>query len=85
MLLNRETSTDLTLLKETFHDDFILTMSNVFSWVRWIGIVGSSRITWKLYALTLFCLLLAIEGQASKKVMRALTGVAVDISGHSTS
>ncbi|OWR54382.1 putative chemosensory receptor 5 [Danaus plexippus plexippus] len=82
MSINRETSTDLRLPQQTFDDDFILTISKVFSGVRWIGIVGSSRIKWKLYALILFCLFLAIEGQASKKVMRALAGVAVDISGH---
>ncbi|XP_064076856.1 gustatory receptor for sugar taste 64a-like [Vanessa tameamea] len=73
---------DSTLLQQPFYDEFLQTMTNMIHWSRWVGVAGSEGVVWKLWGFLLLCLLLAIEGQAIWKVIKALAGWAIDMRGH---
>ncbi|XP_050352677.1 gustatory receptor for sugar taste 64a-like [Nymphalis io] len=73
---------DRTLLQHPYYDEFLQTMTNMIHWLRWVGVAGSEGILWKLWGFVLLCLLLAVEGEAIWKVVKALAGWAIDMRGH---
>ncbi|XP_060809403.1 gustatory receptor for sugar taste 64a-like [Amyelois transitella] len=73
---------ELLLPNRPFYDDFIYFVGTIFHYSCWFGIVGSGRPVWKAWSLILLIMLVTIEGSAIWKVIRALAGWAVDVSGN---
>nr|ARO76476.1 gustatory receptor 5 [Conogethes punctiferalis] len=73
--------TNLILPMQPHHDEFLETMTKIFKWSQFIGIVGRGSRIWKVWGLLLLLVLLAIEGGAIWKVIKALAGWAVDTTG----
>nr|WKF45273.1 gustatory protein 8 [Spodoptera frugiperda] len=72
----------LLLPEQPVHDDFLDAMEKVFHWSCIFGIFGSKRYLSILWSALILVSLVVIEYLAIWKVIRALTGVARDTSGH---
>ncbi|XP_053600735.1 gustatory receptor for sugar taste 64a [Plodia interpunctella] len=61
--------------------DFIQLVGKVFHYSCWFGVVGSGRPLWRVWSVVVLIMLVAIQISAIWKVIRALAGWTVDVSG----
>ncbi|XP_021182097.3 gustatory receptor for sugar taste 64a [Helicoverpa armigera] len=72
----------LLLPQQPIHDDFLDVIEKVFHWSCFYGVFGSKRFISLIWSTLILGSLVIIEVLAIWKVIRALAGVARDMSGH---
>uniref|UniRef100_A0A2A4JGL9 Gustatory receptor n=1 Tax=Heliothis virescens TaxID=7102 RepID=A0A2A4JGL9_HELVI len=72
----------LLLPQQPIHDDFLYVIDKVFLWSCLYGVFGSKRFISLIWSTLILGSLVIIEVLAIWKVIRALAGVARDMSGH---
>ncbi|KAJ8735041.1 hypothetical protein PYW08_014291 [Mythimna loreyi] len=76
------TRNKLLLPEQPIHDDFLDIMEKVFSWSSLFGVFGCRKYISIIWCIIILSSLVIIEFLAIWKVIRALAGVARDMSGH---
>ncbi|XP_041973611.1 gustatory receptor for sugar taste 64f-like [Aricia agestis] len=56
-------------------------MTNIYHYLRWLGIAGGEKIIWKMWGGILVLMYLVIEIEAVWKVIKALAGWAITLAG----